>query len=106
MTPDEIQRSIEFLLQQQSLFSSDLQKIEGQIGSLLSAMTAITGFVGELTRAQKRTEESLAETNVKLAETNVRLAQTNERVSELAERVDAFIVYVEKYIESQNGKRQ
>lgn len=92
MTPDEIQRSIEFLLQQQSMFSADLQKIEDQIGSLLSAMTAITGFVGEIARAQKRTEESLAETNI--------------RVSELAERLDAFITYVEKYIESQNGKRQ
>jgi hypothetical protein len=98
MTPEEMQRVIEFLLDHDAKFAVKMEQIENaqlkfqlQLGSLGEAVIAVIGMVGRVTEAQIRTEAAQK--------------KTDEELSELAKRLNAFILVVERYIsENRNGK--
>jgi len=100
MTPEEMQRAIEFLVDHDAKFAVKMDQIENaqlkfqlQLGSIGDAVIALTGMVGRVMEAQIKTEAVQR--------------KTDERLAELAERLDAFILVVERYIsENQNGKNQ
>ena len=98
MTPEEMQRAIEFLVDHDAKFAVKMDQIENaqlkfqlQLGSIGDAVIALTGMVGRVMEAQIKTEAAQR--------------KTDERLAELAERLDAFILVVERYIsKNQNGK--
>ena len=98
MDQKEIEKIIQFILDQQAKFAADIQQLgeaqkqaEGRLSRLEGAMVIgvnlmndLTKNVSTLTEAQKQTENT---------------------VSELTEKMDAFITTVERYIsEGRNGK--
>jgi ABC-type transporter Mla subunit MlaD len=97
MTNEEMQKAIQFILEQQAQTVTDIQRLmESHVrmvenhNRLTEATIANTGMIGRLTEAQ--------------AELTHAQARTDAKLTELAERLDAFIVTVEKYIaEGRNG---
>ena len=97
MTTEEMQRSIEFLIDHHAKFAEEMDKInyaqlkfQLQLVSLGEAVIAVTGMVGRLTDAQIKTEAAQS--------------KTDEELSKLGKRMDAFILVLERYIsENQNG---
>src|SRR5438477_8053130 len=98
MDQKEIEKTIQFILDQQAKFAADIQQLgeaqkqaEGRLSRLEDAVVIGVNLINDLTKnvsalaeAQKRTENT---------------------VSELSEKVDAFIITVERYIsEGRNGK--
>jgi hypothetical protein len=111
MTNEEMQRTMQFIVEQQAQFAADMQKIkEAQVFNeqrfehlsnamleLAEAQTRSEARMASLAEAQERTEKKLAETN---AETNSRLADTDKRLNSL-------ITVIERYIsETRNGESQ
>ncbi len=100
MTPEEMARAIEFLLDHDAKFAVKMDQIESaqlkfqlQLGNLGEAVIAVTGMVGRVTEAQIKTEAAQR--------------KTDQELRELAKRLDAFILVVERYIsENQNGRNQ
>ena len=100
MTPEEMQRAIEFLLDHDARFAVKMDQIENaqvkfqlQLSSLGEAVIAVTGMLGRVTEAQIRTEAAQS--------------KTDEELSKLGRRMDAFILVLERYIsENQNGRNQ
>lgn len=107
MTPEEIQRAIEFLLDHDAKFAVKMDQIENaqlnfqtQLTSQGEAIVAVIGMIGRLTEAQTRTD-------ARVAELVASQLKTDEELSELGKRLNAFILVVERYIsENQNGKKQ
>jgi len=111
MTPEEMERAMEFLLDHHSKFAAELQQsrddmqiiretqreFQSQLGKLGEAVIGLTGMVGTIAEAQIRTDTRVAE----IAEAQV---ATTAQVAEIAERLNDFIVVVERYI-SGNGKK-
>jgi chromosome segregation ATPase len=113
MTGEEMERAIQFIIEQQSRFAADMQqmkeqfaaemqRIESRFGEQLGkqgeAIIALTGMVGRIAEAHIKTEAKVAE----LAESQ---ARTNSEMAELAGRLNDFILVVERYIsEGRNGK--
>lgn len=107
MTEEEISKKIEFIIEQQAQFASDIQALrEVQAAdsalmkesfltlresyhTLTGAVTTIVSLVGKLAEAQERTDAKVAE-----------LAEAQARTDE---RLNVFIDVVERYI-SRNGK--
>lgn len=102
MTPEEMQRAIEFLVDHHAKFAVEMEQIKDtqlkfqlQLGSLGEAVIAVTGMVGRVAEAQIKHEARVAAAQLK----------TDEKLRELAERLDAFILVVERYIsEKRNGR--
>jgi hypothetical protein len=120
MSEEEINRKLEFIIEQQAQFVADIHSLrEAQAAdsafmresyhTLTGAVTTIVNVVGQLAEAQQRTDAKLAElveaqarTDARVAELTEALARTDERLAQTDERLNIFINVVEKYI-SRNG---
>src|SRR5260370_5772216 len=100
---EEIEKKIEFIVEQQAQFAVDIQilrETQAEDARLVkdSLMATIT-LIGKLVEAQDRTDKRVAE----IAEG---VARTDANVSELAERLNIFINVVEKYISRNRGSEE
>lgn len=59
MSPDEVERTLQFLLSQQAQFAADFAKLSGKTERIAEAMIGLTGIVGRLAEAQERTDQRL-----------------------------------------------
>lgn len=109
MSEEEINRRIEFILEQQAQFVADLQSLRDvqaadsafmreSYHTLTGAVTTLVNLVGRLAEAQERTDAKIAELAQAQARTDERLAQTNERLN-------IFINVVERYISRNGGNK-
>ena len=106
MTDEQIEQRIEFIIEQQAQFSSDIQvlreihasdtkMLKEQYRNLSDAVVAVVGLVGKIAEAQERTDAKVSELAEKVSELADAQARTDERLN-------IFIDVVEKYI-SKNG---
>lgn len=120
MSEEEINRKLEFIIEQQAQFVADIHSLrEVQAAdsafmresyrTLTGAVTTIVDLVGKLAQAQERTDARLAElavaqarTDAKVAELAEAQARTDKRLAQTDEHLNIFINVVERYI-SRNG---
>ncbi len=116
MSGKEINRRIEFIIEQQAQFAADIQSLrEVQAAdsafmresyhTLTGAVTTIVNLVGKLAEAQERTDAKLAELAVAQARTDAKVAELAEAQARTDERLNIFIDVVEKYISRNGGNR-
>jgi hypothetical protein len=68
MSPEEIERTVQFLLHQQAQFAADFEKLSGKTDRIADAIIGLTGIVGRLADRQERTDQHLRETDARLSE--------------------------------------
>ena len=105
MSPEEMQRTMQFLLQQQAQFAADSARVDAQLERLsgkvdlvadgLIGLTAIVGrlagSVSELAEAQKRTDEQL-----RASEKHTSIVESN---------LNALIEMFERHLREDHGHR-
>jgi hypothetical protein len=104
MTPDEIERTVQFLLRQQAQFAADFEKLSAKVDGLAETVVALTGvagqtmtIVGQLAEAQRRTDEQLRQTDARVRE----LAEHGHRTDA---RLDALIDTFERHLREDHGR--
>lgn len=105
MTAEEMERTMQFILEQQAQFSTDIQQLKETSGELLKSQMDLTQSLGTLVGIVGQ----IAEAQVQLSEAQTQLANAHKRtentVAELADRVNVFIAVVERHITG-NGKEK
>ena len=98
MSPEDMQRAMQFLLSQQAQFAADLarhreqfdadmEKISAKTDLIADGLVGLTAIVGQVAAAQLRTDEQLHE----LREADIRLTKRIEQVnSHLNVVIDMF----------------
>jgi len=114
MTNEEMQRTMQFILEQHAQFVADMQQLkeaqalneqrfaqnEQRFGQVAQLQTHLSNVMLELAEAQTRSEASIQSLAESQARTEGKLAETDERLNSL-------ITVVERYIsERRNGKDQ
>lgn len=116
MTNGDLDKKIEFIIDQQAQFTADIQvlrevqAVQAADSRLLKdAVMTIVGLVGKLAEAQERTEarliESQTRTETRFAELAEAQTRTDEKVAKVAESLNIFINVVERHI-SGNGNKE
>lgn len=59
MSPDEIERTVQFLLHQQAQFAADFDRMADGLNRVTDGLIGLTSLVGELGTAQQRTDEQI-----------------------------------------------
>ena len=102
MSPEEMQRMMQFLLNQQARFEANFAKSQEQFDARMEKLSAKTdritdgliglaSIVGQLASAQQRTDEQLKESDHRWREADARLEEHIDRVeSHLNVVVDMF----------------
>jgi hypothetical protein len=107
MTNEEMQRKMEFIIEQQAQFAVNIQRLEeaqtnaeARMTRLEGAVVGIVGLIDRIIKAQERTDENVAE----LAKQVLVIAEAQARTDE---RLNTLITVVERFIsEYRNGQSQ
>jgi ribose 5-phosphate isomerase len=112
MTNEELERAMQFVLQQQAQFAANQQQMSERVFRLETNMEVIAEAQAETARALAQ----LTQAQVQLAQEQSRMAQTQNHMNEVVaalfeaqrhteEKLNAFIGVLERYIsEDRNGK--
>ncbi|CAN5352602.1 hypothetical protein BH18ACI2_BH18ACI2_04410 [soil metagenome] len=114
MTNEEMQKTMQFILEQQAQFTVGMQELkeahagsEKRITQLEGAMVGVVNMFGKLTEAQIRQAEAQKISDTKMAELAEAQKQTDEQMRHTDERLSALINVVERYFsDRRNGKPQ
>ncbi len=106
MSEEEMNRKMEFIIEQQAQFVVDVHKLEEnqqalttKHGVLADALLSVVGMVGKLTQDQEELRAEVKQLAASQKRTDERLAETNERLN-------IFIDVLERYItEGRNGRQ-
>ena len=89
MREDELQRRMDFIIEQQAEFAGDIvqlknvqQQFQDQLGQLVNAQLDLVGIVQRVADAQLRSEQGIEALSA-------RLSDTDERLNTLIARLDA-----------------
>jgi hypothetical protein len=95
----EVEKRIEFIIEQQAQFASDIQILRERQSHLTDALVTVVGIVGQLAEAQQRTDARLGELAAHADEKFAQLAEAQARTDD---RLNVLIDAVEKFV-SRNG---
>jgi peptidoglycan hydrolase CwlO-like protein len=106
MSEEELNRKMEFIIEQQAQFVVDIHKLEERQqelttkhGLLADALLSVVGMVGKLTEGQD-------ELRAEVKELAAAQKRTDEKLTETNERLNVFIDVLERYIsEGRNGRK-
>jgi hypothetical protein len=102
MSPDEIERTVQFLLQQQAQFAADFEKLSGKTERVADGLIGLTTIMGQLLSAQQRTDQQLKETVQQLRETDARLT---EHIGTVESHLNVVIEMFERHQRDDHGPR-
>jgi hypothetical protein len=103
MSSDNIQRQMEFIIEQQAKFSTDIAQLEQQNRQNTENIARLADVVLSLANIVERHDAAIAELIEQGKDTDRRLKATDERMKETDERMNALITTVEKFISGRNG---
>ncbi|HKQ52608.1 MAG TPA: hypothetical protein VJT74_09580 [Pyrinomonadaceae bacterium] len=107
MTNEEIEKTMQFILEQQAQFASNFQRIEEARARDAARITRLEESFQLLVQLAESHDERLVtlteaqiRTNEQIAAIDEQIAAINERTAETDERLNALIKVVERYISS------
>ena len=107
MSPEEIERTVQFLLHQQAQFAADFEKLSGKTDRLADGLVGLTGIVGRLSEnvaqiatAQQRTDRQLRETDARLKESDARLS---DHIGTVESHLNVVIQMFERHLREDHG---
>ncbi len=116
MTDEQMQNTMQFIIEQQGRFAADMQAMQEAMEAMQEhsrntddRIRTLTDALVSLTRITEENENLL---NSLAKETAERFRETDQKIARLAElgegteaRLNGFIAFVEKYIQSRDGGR-
>ena len=108
MSPEEMQRAMQFLVNQQAQFAADIARNETRWGERFDQLSAktdqiavgligLTGIVGQLATSQQRTDEQLRTTKE-------RVDELGEYIRSVESHLDVVIEMFERHLREDHGR--
>ena len=116
MSPDEIEHTMQFLLQQQAQFAADSARNDARWAELRDELTAktqqltegllgLTSVVGSLAASQLTTDRQIQATDRQLQATDGQLQATDQQLQTVEEHLDSLIQLFERHLREDHGSR-
>jgi hypothetical protein len=103
MSPDEIERTIQFILQQQAQFVVDIDKLSSKTDRMTDGLIGLTAIVGRLATSQALTDQQLRATAEQLKVTAEEGRATDKRLRATDERLNLVIDMFERHLREDHG---
>jgi hypothetical protein len=109
MSPDEIERTVQFLLHQQARFEANFERLSGKTDRIAEGLIGLTGIVGRVTERLEQLAEAQQLTDRQLKETNQQLANMDARltghISTVESHLNVVIEMFERHLREDHGRR-
>ena len=98
MSPEEMQRTMQFLLAQQAKFAADFEKLTVKTDRMTDAIIGLTGIVGRLAERQERTDEQIRETST-------RVDEVGQYIKTVEAHLNVVVEMFERHLREDHGQR-
>ena len=98
MSPEEMQRTMQFLLAQQAQFAADFERLTAKTDRMADAIIGLTGIVGRIADQQERTDQQIRETNT-------RVDELGEYIKTVEGHLNVVIQMFERHLREDHGQR-
>ena len=109
MSPEEFERAVQFLLQQQAQADARIDRLAvktEQVADGLIGLTAIVGRVADqFAESQKRTDEQFRATDARLGELAQRVITVETHIETVESHLDVVIQMFERHLREDHGHR-
>ena len=105
MSPEEIERTMQFLLRQQAQFAADFAQRSVEIDKLKDAVVGLTGVAGHTLRAIDQLGARAEQLAVHQQRTDERLRELVEQVQRTDSHLDVLIEMFERHLRDDHGPR-
>ena len=105
MSPEEMQRTMQFLLAQQAQFAADFEKLTAKTDRMADAVIGLTGVVGRIADQQERLGERQERTDQQIRETNARVDKLGEYIKTVEAHLNVVIEMFERHLRDDHGQR-
>jgi chromosome segregation ATPase len=112
MSPEEIERTMQFLLRQQAQFAADFErrseeidKLRGEIDNLKDAVVGLTGIAGHTLRVVEQLGAQVGQLGAHQQRTDERLRELAEQVQRTDSHLDVLIQMFERHLREDHGPR-
>jgi hypothetical protein len=95
MSFEEMQRTMQFLLQQQAKFDAGMEQLREKTDRISDALIGLTGIVGRLALAQEETDRQLRRS----------LAETDAHINDVESHLNVLIEMFERHLREDHGHR-
>lgn len=96
MSPEERERTMQFLLRQQAQFAADFARSQERLDRVEDALVGLTGIVGRQADNHEQLAKHVADLRGAQAATDVQLRRTDERL-------DIVIALFERHLRADHG---
>ena len=108
MSPEEMQRAMQFLLSQQAQFAADIARNEARMTEgfvrLNDGLVGLTAIVGQLAAAQLRTDEQLGATQERMDALGKRLDDVGQYIQTVESHLNVVIEMFERHLRDDHGR--
>lgn len=112
MSPEEIERTVQFLLHSQGRFEANFEKLSAKTDRIADGLIALTGIVGrvnddvgQLAGHVGGLAAAQQETDRQLRETKVRLDEVGEYIKTVESHLNVLIEMFERHGREDHGRR-
>ena len=98
MSPEEIERTVQFLLHQQAQFAADFEKLSAKTDRIADGVIGLTGIVGNVTDHLGRLATAQDRTDQQLNETNARVSDLGEYIKTVESHLNVVIRMFEQHL--------
>ncbi len=105
MSPEAIERTMQFLLQQQAQFAADFEKLSGKTDRIADGLIGLTGIVGRLTENVGQIATAQRLTDQQLKETDRQLKETDEYIKTVESHLNVVIQMFERHLREDHGRQ-
>ena len=105
MSPEEIERTVQFLLHQQAQFAADFEKLSAKTDRIADGVIGLTGIVGRLATAQDRTDQQINETNTRVRDLGEYIKTVESHLNTVESHLDVVIGMFERHVRGDNDNR-
>ena len=102
MTPEEMERAMQFVLRQQAQFAADIEKLTVKTDRIADGLIGLTGLVGRLGEAQERTDQQLRDNDARLSQAD---AELREYIRTVEAHLNILIEMFERHLRDSHGER-
>ncbi|MEQ1912704.1 MAG: hypothetical protein ABMA15_28070 [Vicinamibacterales bacterium] len=103
MSPEERERMMQFLLNQQAQFAADHAKSQERLGHVEGALVAVTGVLGRLAENAVRHDAELAALKAAQDRTDEQLRRGDERQQRTEEHLNIVVNMFERHLREDHG---
>jgi len=98
MSPEEIQRTMQFLLTQQAQFAADFEKLSVKTTTMTDAIVSLTGIVGRMAEHLQRHDEAMRKHDEAMRKHDEGFAELREYIKTVESHLDLIIEMFERHL--------